>query len=49
MDGDLNVLLTNIREKLLILPGDTIVYPGHGENTTIAYEKLHNPFLQGRY
>ncbi|WKY46381.1 MBL fold metallo-hydrolase [Eubacteriaceae bacterium ES3] len=49
MDGNLDELLTNIREKLLILPDDTIVYPGHGENTTIGYEKLHNPFLQGRY
>ncbi|WKY43006.1 MBL fold metallo-hydrolase [Eubacteriaceae bacterium ES2] len=49
MDGDLNELLTNIREKLFVLTDDTIVYPGHGENTTIGYEKLHNPFLQGRY
>lgn len=39
-------LLRNIREKLLVLPEDTIVLPGHGRSTTIGHEKRHNPFLQ---
>jgi len=43
--GDLNILLTSIREKLFVLPDDTVVYPGHGPETTIGYEKKFNPFL----
>ena len=38
-------LLRSIREKLLVLPDSTKVYPGHGAATTIGYEKTHNPFL----
>ncbi len=44
--GNHNQLLQSIREKLFVLPGETIVYPGHGEPTTIGYEKNNNPFLQ---
>jgi hydroxyacylglutathione hydrolase len=43
--GDTETLLSSIREKLLSLPDDVIVYPGHGEPTTIGYEKENNPFL----
>ncbi len=43
--GDHGRLLKSIREKLLNLPGDVIVYPGHGEPTTIGFEKENNPFL----
>lgn len=39
-------LLRSIHTKLLTLPPDTQVYPGHGEGTTIAREKLANPFLR---
>ncbi len=35
----------SIREKLLILPDDTVVYPGHGPSTTIGRERKHNPYL----
>lgn len=44
--GDLDTLLANIREHLLTLPPDTIVYSGHGPTTTIAEEARGNPFLQ---
>lgn len=38
-------LLRSIRTKLLALPDDTTVYPGHGPATTIAHEKASNPWL----
>ncbi|MFI5152811.1 MAG: MBL fold metallo-hydrolase [Chitinophagales bacterium] len=43
--GDYDSLISSIREKLFILPDKTIVYPGHGEPTTIGFEKKNNPFL----
>jgi hydroxyacylglutathione hydrolase len=43
--GNADVLLNSIKNKILALPDDYIVYPGHGPSTTIRYEKLHNPFL----
>lgn len=43
--GSYEQLIQSIREKLLILTEDTIVYPGHGPTTTIGREKKHNPFL----
>lgn len=45
--GDHATLLSSIKEKLFLLPGDVTVYPGHGPETTIGYEKLNNPFLVG--
>jgi len=41
-----DVLMSSIREKLLTLPDETIVLPGHGPATTIAAEKAGNPFLR---
>lgn len=43
--GDHEQLISGIREKLLVLPDDTVVYPGHGPVTTIGREKMSNPFL----
>jgi hydroxyacylglutathione hydrolase len=43
--GNYDLLLRNIREKLFILPQDCVVYPGHGTETTIGFEKKHNPFF----
>ncbi len=44
--GDHQTLLRSIREVLFAFPDDTVVYPGHGEPTTIGREKRTNPFLQ---
>jgi len=43
--GSHELLIKNIREKLFVLPDDCTVYPGHGPETTIGYEKRMNPFL----
>jgi glyoxylase-like metal-dependent hydrolase (beta-lactamase superfamily II) len=40
-------LLESIRTQLLTLPDDTIVYNGHGPETTIGIERRTNPFLVG--
>ncbi len=45
--GDRDLLLRGIREKLLTLPEQTEVLPGHGPSTTIGAEKTSNPFLLG--
>jgi glyoxylase-like metal-dependent hydrolase (beta-lactamase superfamily II) len=42
-------LMNSIYEKLLVLPPETIVYPGHGSPTTIGEEKTQNPYLNRRY
>jgi glyoxylase-like metal-dependent hydrolase (beta-lactamase superfamily II) len=43
--GDHRLLISGIRQKLMVLPAATIVHPGHGPDTTIADERLHNPFI----
>ena len=43
--GNHQQLIANIKEKLLPLPDETKVCPGHGPMTTIGEEKLYNPFL----
>jgi glyoxylase-like metal-dependent hydrolase (beta-lactamase superfamily II) len=43
--GNHNLLLQSIREQLFTLPGETLVYSGHGLTTTIRHEKEYNPFL----
>jgi len=45
--GNPRQILRSIEDKLLGLPEETIVVPGHGPNTTIDLEKERNPFLQG--
>ncbi len=44
--GDFDTLIQSIRTKLFTLPDDVTVYPGHGPETTIGYEKKNNPFLR---
>ncbi len=43
--GDHESLISHITERLMSLPGETVVYPGHGGSTTIGHEKIHNPYL----
>ena len=44
--GDHEQLIKNIKEKLFVLPDETIVYSGHGPATSIGEEKRFNPYLQ---
>jgi glyoxylase-like metal-dependent hydrolase (beta-lactamase superfamily II) len=43
--GDATTLLASIRNVLFTFPDDTVVWPGHGEQTTVGREKRTNPFL----
>lgn len=47
--GDGNTLLASIREQLMTLPDETVVYSGHGPETTIGHERRTNPFLTGAF
>lgn len=42
--GSMATLIRSIKSKLFVLPDDVVVYPGHGESTTIGHEKVHNAF-----
>lgn len=44
--GDEPTLFASVRERVFILPEDTIIYPGHGEFTTVGLEKEFNPFFK---
>jgi hydroxyacylglutathione hydrolase len=46
-DGNADLLFQGIRSKLFLLPGDTVLYPGHGPVTTVDHEKHTNPFVGG--
>ena len=43
--GNLKTLVNSIKTKLFSLPDNTVVYPGHGDSSTIGHEKVNNPFL----
>lgn len=43
--GSMSTLVRSIKDKLMVLPEEVKVYPGHGESTTIGHEKAYNPFL----
>jgi len=45
--GNMQTLLTSLRDQLLVLPDETTVFPGHGPATTIGAERKGNPFLEG--
>lgn len=46
--GSYDQLINSIEEKLMVLPDETVVLPGHGPATTIGEERRINPFLSGR-
>lgn len=46
LGGDEELLIRSLQEKLLILPDDTLIYPGHGPPSTIGEEKKNNLFLK---
>lgn len=43
--GSMGTLVQSIRDVLFRLPDETVVYPGHNEETTIGHEKMYNPFV----
>ncbi len=44
--GDYDELIRSVMEKLIFLDGETRVFPGHGDSTSIGHERTHNPFLE---
>ena len=44
--GNFGFLEDSIRSKIYTLPDDTILHPGHGEDTTVVKEKNSNPFVK---
>lgn len=44
--GDHDTLISSIKRKLLTLPDETVIFPGHGNRTTVAREKRRNPFIR---
>ena len=44
--GSFEEIIKSIKQKLFVLNDDTIVYPGHGESTTIGHEKKYNPYFK---
>ncbi len=40
-----SALVRSVKEKIMILPDDTKIYPGHMEETSVQFEKEHNPFI----
>jgi glyoxylase-like metal-dependent hydrolase (beta-lactamase superfamily II) len=45
--GDFETLIRSIRSRILTLPDEVVVYPGHGPETSVGHERRFNPFLQG--
>ncbi len=47
--GDFQTLMASIRREILSLPGETVLYSGHGPETTVAHERDTNPFLAPQF
>lgn len=43
--GNMSSLVREVKNKLFVLPDETICYPGHGQETSIMHEKVYNPFI----
>ena len=43
--GNFTQIVESIEEKIFTLPDDTVIYPGHGQSTTVGWEKEHNAYL----
>jgi glyoxylase-like metal-dependent hydrolase (beta-lactamase superfamily II) len=48
LGGDMAVEINSIRTRILTLPPQTKVYPGHGPSTTVEWEQKHNPYVRSR-
>ena len=44
--GSMSQIVNSTKTKLFVLPEKTVVYPGHGDGTSIGHEKAYNPFCQ---
>lgn len=47
--GDYQLLMRSIREHVMTLPDETVLYPGHGPDTTVRQERAFNPFIAPMY
>lgn len=47
--GDFQTLMKSIRDEVLTLPDETVLYPGHGPPTSVGHERIGNPFLVPHY
>lgn len=47
--GSSTQILTSLKDKLMVLPDDTLVLPGHGCSTTIGYERKNNPYMEDNF
>ena len=45
LGGSQNAIINSVIDKIFTLPNDTIIYPGHGQETTVNEEKLYNPYF----
>ena len=45
-NGDFDVLMESIKKKIFTLPDETVIYSGHGPDTTVGQEKNYNPFVK---
>jgi glyoxylase-like metal-dependent hydrolase (beta-lactamase superfamily II) len=45
--GNFAQLERAIREQIYTLPGDTVIFPGHGPQTTVGHERDNNPYVAG--
>jgi glyoxylase-like metal-dependent hydrolase (beta-lactamase superfamily II) len=47
--GNHQQLIDSIKQKIMVLPDDMTIYPGHGPTTTVGTEKATNPYVSGKF